>query len=128
MERSGTADLPLHGGRVPSWLAERMTKLGSAIAETIILDYGATAFLSRLSDPLWFQAMGAVMAASPAHIDAKLFGSGRKPALERQGLNDRSGMARRYHWHSASVRDFVAERLESLAESQTCFRPGRHPS
>jgi len=61
MKRSGIADLPLHGGRVPLWLAERMTKLGTAITEAIVHDYGASAFLSRLSDPFWFQAMGAVM-------------------------------------------------------------------
>src|SRR5438132_5630419 len=61
MQRSGFADLPLHGGRVPQWLAERMTRLGTAIAEIIICDYGASAFLSRLSDPFWFQAFGSVM-------------------------------------------------------------------
>src|SRR3989454_6451361 len=61
MKKSGTADLPLHGGRVPQWLAERMTKMGTAIVETVIDAYGTTAFLSRLSDPFWFQALGAVM-------------------------------------------------------------------
>ncbi|HMJ61261.1 MAG TPA: DUF763 domain-containing protein, partial [Bryobacteraceae bacterium] len=61
MKRSGIADLPLHGGRVPQWLAERMTRLGTAITEIIVHDYGASAFLSRLSDPFWFQALGAVM-------------------------------------------------------------------
>src|SRR2546423_7069153 len=61
MKRSGIADLPLHGGRVPHWLAQRMTRLGCAITETIIHDYGTSAFLSRLSDPFWFQALGAVM-------------------------------------------------------------------
>src|SRR5688572_32789443 len=61
MKRSGVADLPLHGGRVPPWLAERMTKLGTPITETIVHDYGTSAFLSRLSDPFWFQALGAVM-------------------------------------------------------------------
>src|SRR4026209_1859812 len=61
MKRSGIADLPLHGGRVPAWLAERMTKLGTAITETIVHDYGASALLSRLSDPFWFQAFGSVM-------------------------------------------------------------------
>src|SRR5690242_19921756 len=61
MKRSGVADLPLHGGHVPQWLAERMTKLGTAITETIVHNYGASAFLSRLSDPFWFQAFGAVM-------------------------------------------------------------------
>nr|WP_260739571.1 DUF763 domain-containing protein [Edaphobacter lichenicola] len=61
MKRSGTADLPLHGGRVPSWLASRMTEMGTAIAEQVILSYGRSEFLARLSDPFWFQACGAVM-------------------------------------------------------------------
>ena len=60
-ELSGFADFPLHGGRVPAWLAERMTKLGTAISENIVHNYGTSAFLSRLSDPFWFQAFGAVM-------------------------------------------------------------------
>ncbi len=61
MKRSGIAELPLHGGRVPSWLAERMVKLGSAISETVVHQYGASEFLTRLSDPFWFQALGCVM-------------------------------------------------------------------
>src|ERR671926_341282 len=61
MKRSGIADLPLHGGRVPPWLAERMTTLGTAITESVIQYYGVSGFLSRLSDPFWFQALGAVM-------------------------------------------------------------------
>ncbi|WP_263358121.1 DUF763 domain-containing protein [Acidicapsa ligni] len=61
MKRSGTADLPLHGGRVPPWLANRMTELCTAIAEHIILEYGTGEFLTRLSDPFWFQAFGCVM-------------------------------------------------------------------
>ena len=186
MKRSGVADLPLHGGRVPPWLAERMTKLGTAITETIILDYGNSAFLSRLSDPFWFQALGAVMGMDwhssgittsvmgalkrglapraeelgvyvcggrgrfsrntpqelraiadrrgfdgealvrasrlTARVDNNAIADGFQIylhsfvvtsqgewAVVQQGLNDRSGMARRYHWHSASVRDFVAE-------------------
>src|SRR6185295_14026487 len=186
MKRSGIADLPLHGGRVPSWLAERMTKLGSAITETIVHDYGTSAFLSRLSDPFWFQALGAVMGMdwhssgittsvmgalkrglAPKADELGIFFCGGRGRFSRntphelrsianrlgfdgealvrtsrltarvdnnaiadgfqiylhsfvvtasvewsvvqQGLNDRSGMARRYHWHSASVRDFVAE-------------------
>ena len=61
MKRSGSADLPLHGGRVPPWLAERMEKLGTAIVESVIHHYGTTEFLSRISDPFWFQALGSVM-------------------------------------------------------------------
>lgn len=60
-QRTGTADLPLHGGRVPAWLAERMARLGAVIAEAIILDYGRDDFLRRLAHPFWFQSFGAVM-------------------------------------------------------------------
>jgi len=186
MKRSGFADLPLHGGRVPQWLAERMTKLGTAITETVVRDYGRSAFLTRLSDPFWFQALGAVMGMDwhssgittsvmgalkrglapradelgiyvcggrgrfsrntpgelrqlgdrrgfdgealvrtsrlNARIDNNAIADGFQIylhnfvvtadgewAVVQQGLNDRSGMARRYHWHSATVRDFVAE-------------------
>jgi hypothetical protein len=186
MKRSGVADLPLHGGRVPQWLADRMMRLGTAITEAIVLEYGASAFLSRLSDPFWFQALGAVMGMDwhssgittsvmgalkrglapradelgiyvcggrgkhsrntpqelqsiaarrgfdgdglvrasrlTARVDNNAIADGFQIYLHsfvitsagewvvvQQGLNDRSGMARRYHWHSASVRDFVAE-------------------
>jgi hypothetical protein len=59
--RAGSADLPLHGGRVPRWLAERMTRLGTVIAEAIVLEYGRDEFLRRLAHPFWFQSFGAVM-------------------------------------------------------------------
>ena len=185
MKRSGVADLPLHGGRVPQWLAERMTRLGSAITENIVRDYGTSAFLSRLSDPFWFQALGSVMGMDwhssgittsvmgalkrglgpranelgiyicggrgrfsrntphelrtlaerrgfdgealvrtsrlTARVDNNAIADGFQIylhnfvvasngewAVVQQGLNDQSGMARRYHWHSASVGDFVA--------------------
>jgi len=61
MKRSGSADLPLHYGYVPKWLADRMAKLGLAITEAIILEYGKEEVLRRLSDPFWFQSLGAVM-------------------------------------------------------------------
>jgi len=61
MKRSGSADLPLHNGSVPKWLYERMAKLGFAITEAILEEYGKREFLSRMSDPFWFQSFGAVM-------------------------------------------------------------------
>jgi uncharacterized protein len=186
MKRSGTADLPLHNGRVPQWLAERMTRLGSAITEAIIYHYGSSAFLSRLSDPFWFQALGTVMGMDwhssgittsvmgalkrglgpqadelgiyicggrgrfsrntpqelrsiaerrsfdgaalvrasrlTARVDNNaiadgfqiylhsfILASNGEWAVVQQGLNNRSGMARRYHWHSATLKDFVAK-------------------
>src|SRR5216684_8599477 len=183
MKRSGHADLPLHGGHVPAWLAERMTKLGTAIVESILLHYGHAELLSRLSDPFWFQALGCVMGMdwhssgittsvlgalkrglNPRAHDLGVYicgGRGRHSrntpeelravaerrnlngealartsrltaridnnaiadgfqiylhtfilsaagewAVVQQGMNQMNGMARRYHWHSASVRDF----------------------
>jgi hypothetical protein len=186
MKRSGVADLPLHGGRVPAWLAERMTKLGTAICEGILYHYGAPEMLSRLSDPFWFQALGCVMGMDwhssgittsvvgalkrglnprahelgiyicggrgrhsrktpdelrdvagrtglngdalarssrlTAKIDNNAIADGFQLYLHsfivskegdwvvvQQGMNDATGLARRYHWHSATVRDFVSE-------------------
>lgn len=60
-QRSGSADLPLHGGRVPAWLAERMTRLGAVICQTIVHEYGRDELLRRLAHPFWFQSFGAVM-------------------------------------------------------------------
>jgi hypothetical protein len=179
-----TADLPLHYGKVPPWLAERMTKLGGAITEAIILEYGKSEVLKRLSDPLWFQAFGcvlgmdwhssgittSVMGALKRAVNphAKEFGiyicggrgkhSRQTPdelmkvsaitglngdalvrssrlaakvdntaiqdgfqlylhnfiltnegewAIVQQGLNDASGMARRYHWHSTQFQSYL---------------------
>ena len=59
--RSGSADLPLHNGHVPKWLAARMTRLGAVIAQAIVHQYGRDEFLRRLSHPFWFQSFGAVM-------------------------------------------------------------------
>src|SRR5437763_1457743 len=59
--RTGTADLPLHSGHVPKWLADRMTRLGAVISEAIIHHYGRDELLRRLANPFWFQSFGAVM-------------------------------------------------------------------
>jgi hypothetical protein len=59
--RTGSADLPLHGGRVPPWLAARMAALGAVICQAIVHHYGRDEFLRRLSHPFWFQSFGAVM-------------------------------------------------------------------
>src|SRR6516162_6046394 len=59
--KAGSADLPLHGGRVPPWLAQRMTRLGVVISEAIVHHYGRDELLRRLAHPFWFQSFGAVM-------------------------------------------------------------------
>ena len=86
-KRSGSADLPLHGGRVPAWLGERMTRLGTVMAEAIIHHEGGDAFLARLAHPFWFQSFGAVMGMDwhSSGITTSVIG-----ALKR-GLNPRAG-------------------------------------
>lgn len=61
IRQNGHADLPLHTGTVPKWLADRMMVLGTLISESIIENFGTDELLVRLSDPLWFQSFGAVM-------------------------------------------------------------------
>jgi hypothetical protein len=186
MERSGIADLPLHGGSVPKWLADRMTLLGTAIAENIVHHYGVSALMSRLADPFWFQAFGSVMGMDwhssgittsvlgalkrglnprshelgiyvcggrgrhsrqtpvellryadrtslngdslvhssrlAARVDNNAIADGFQLYLHgfivtssgewtivQQGMNGDSGIARRYHWHSAEVKNFTNE-------------------
>lgn len=184
MNRSGTADLPLHYGHVPLWLSERMSQIGRSIITAIVYEYGESAVLSRLSDPFWFQALGCVMgmdwhssgittsvmgalkrAINPLSHELGIYICGGRGAHSRktpfelqnlsshlgldanslirasrltakvdntcildgfgiylhnfvlskkgewvviqQGMNTNTKTARRYHWHSASVRSFV---------------------
>ena len=184
MKSSGHADLPLHRGNVPQWLAQRMAALGGAISESIVLDYGRDELLARLADPFWFQAFGCVLgmdwhssgittsvvgalkrALRPkaadlgiyvcggrgkrsrqtpdelvrvgeqtgldannlirasrlsARVDNNAVGDGFQLYLHslivasdgqwvviQQGMNGQTGMARRYHWHSAALKSFV---------------------
>lgn len=53
--------MPLHGGRVPRWLSERMERLGRVVVEALILEYGREEVLRRLAHPFWFQSLGCVM-------------------------------------------------------------------
>ncbi|MGB9838747.1 DUF763 domain-containing protein [Methanothermobacter sp.] len=61
MRRTGIANLPLHGGHPPAWLMRRMIELSGAIAEVIIEEYGTSEFISRISDPFWFQAFSCII-------------------------------------------------------------------
>src|SRR4051794_2788527 len=60
-QRAGSANLPLHGGQVPRWLADRMTRPGAVISEAIVHNCGRDELLRRLAHPFWFQSFGAVM-------------------------------------------------------------------
>ena len=184
MINAGTIGMPLHFGKVPGFLTERMGNMGDAIVESIVENYGKSEVLTRMSDPNWFQAFGAVMGmhwnssgvtatvlgALQRRINPKarslglyiLGGKGRRmgatsknivrvsdnhglPGSElvracdltrrvdnnavqdgyglyqqyfilsdegewtsiSQGMNRNTRRARRYHWHSPTVRSFV---------------------
>ena len=61
MQRTGVANLPLHGGRAPKWLFNRMVKLSQGIIDVILLEYGKDEFIKRISDPFWFQSLSCVL-------------------------------------------------------------------
>ncbi|MEM9526552.1 MAG: DUF763 domain-containing protein, partial [Bacteroidota bacterium] len=186
MKRSGTADLALFGGGIPPWLFDRMVALSLPVVEAIIQEKGKKEFLSRLSDPFWFQSFGAVIgmdwnssgvttavlralkqSLNPHAKELGLFVCGgkgrdstRTPAellrvgeqtgldgdelarcsklsakvdntavqdgfqlylhgflvsdegdwtVIQQGMQGATGLARRYHWHSAGITSFVEE-------------------
>src|SRR5437016_14488493 len=89
--RAGTADLPLHGGRVPKWLADRMTRLGTVISEAIVHHYGRDELLRRLAHPFWFQSFGAVMGMDwhSSGITTSVIGAlkrGLRPLADRKSV------------------------------------------
>jgi hypothetical protein len=59
--RTGTVNLPLHGGKAPGWLFERMTRLAREITRVLVAEFGPGEVLRRLSDPFWFQAFGCLL-------------------------------------------------------------------
>ena len=90
--RAGSADLPLHNGRVPAWLGQRMARLGAIIAEAIVHHYGRDEFLRRLAHPFWFQSFGAVMGMDwhSSGITTSVIGAlkrGLGPQSRELGLN-----------------------------------------
>jgi len=114
MKRSGHADLPLHGGRVPQWLAERMTTLGTAISESVIHHYGRAELLARLSDPFWFQALGSVMGMDwhSSGITTSVIGAlkrGLNPRAHELGIHICGGRGRHSRTTPAELR-VIAER------------------
>ena len=90
--RAGSADLPLHGGRVPGWLGERMTRLGAVMSQAIVHHYGRDELLRRLAHPFWFQSFGAVMGMDwhSSGITTSVIGAlkrGLKPLENELGLH-----------------------------------------
>lgn len=97
--RSGTADLPLHKGRVPDWLGQRMTRLGVVITQAIVHHYGRDEFLARLAHPFWFQSFGAVMGMDwhSSGITTSVFGAlkrGLNPLAAELGIHVCGGRGR----------------------------------
>jgi hypothetical protein len=98
-KRGGSADLPLHGGRVPQWLATRMTKLGAVMCEAIVHHYGREELLRRLAHPFWFQSFGAVMGMDwhSSGITTSVLGAlkrGLKPLAGELGIHVCGGRGR----------------------------------
>jgi hypothetical protein len=111
--RSGSADLPLHSGRVPPWLAGRMAALGAIICEAVVHRYGRDEFLRRLASPFWFQCFGAVMGMDwhSSGITTSVIGAlkrGLKPIEGELGIHVCGGRGR----HSRRTPD----ELTALAE------------
>jgi hypothetical protein len=91
-QRTGSANLPLHHGHVPKWLADRMTRLGTIMSEAIIHHYGRDEFLRRLAHPFWFQSFGAVMGMDwhSSGITTSVIGAlkrGLTPRAEELGIH-----------------------------------------
>jgi hypothetical protein len=108
-KRAGSADLPLHGGRVPAWLGDRMTKLGAVICQAIVHHYGRDEFLRRLSHPFWFQSFGAVMGMDwhSSGITTSVIGAlkrGLKPLESELGIHVCGGRGK----HSRKTPDELA--------------------
>ena len=80
MISAGTIGMPLHFGKVPNFLSERMGRMGDAIIESILDNYGKSEVLTRMSDPNWFQAFGAVtgMHWNSSGVTAVLMGALKK--------------------------------------------------
>jgi hypothetical protein len=193
--RTGTATLPLHRGRAPRWLFQRMTELARTLTEALVVEHGATAFLERLADPFWFQAFGCVLGfdwhssgltttvcgalkagLAGAEADTSIYVAGGKGAASRrtpdelraaaagvgldaeslvyasrmsakvdsaavqdgyqiyhhsffftpagdwavvqQGMHEADRSARRYHWLSTQVTDFVCEPHAAICSDQ----------
>lgn len=189
--KSGHADLPLHYGKVPAWLAQRMSALGGAIVESIVIEYGHSMLLQKMSDPFWFQSLGCVLGMDwhssgittsvmgalkgavnkksgelgiyvcggrgrhsrqtpaeltaianktgldgdllvynsrlSAKIDSTAIQDGFQLYLHsfilskegewsviQQGMNTDERMARRYHWHSPTIKSFIEEPHTSI--------------
>jgi hypothetical protein len=184
--RTGRTDLPLHGGKAPRWLFQRMTRLSREIVAALVEEHGPGEVLARVSDPFWFQTFGCVLGfdwhssgvtttvcgalkeglagrerelglwvcggkgarsrRTPGEIARACQALGRDPAplvyasrmsakvdsaavqdgyqlyahsflfaadgawaVVQQGMNGETRLARRYHWLSAGVEDFVQE-------------------
>ena len=61
MRQTGIAQLPLHSGKAPAWLFQRMVRLGREITRLIVENDGPEAFVQRLADPFWLQSLGCVL-------------------------------------------------------------------
>lgn len=192
MKSSGTADLPLHGGKTPRWLFDRMVTLSGSISRVVIDEFGVDEFLRRIANPYWFQAfsctigfdwhssgtttttcgalkvaldpvehgiavaggkgkasrktpdeikkMDSVFSIKPSRLDKMTYASKMSAKVDnscvqddyhlyhhsffvtekgdwsvvQQGMKGAEGYARRYHWLSENMDDYIEEPHEAL--------------
>src|ERR1700727_2303485 len=113
--RAGSADLPLHGGHVPKWLADRVVRLGAVLTEAVVHHYGRDEFLRRLAHPFWFQSFGALMGLDwhSSGITTSVLGAltrGLGPLSPELGLHvcgGRGNHARRTPRELVAIRDRI---------------------
>ena len=108
MINAGTIGMPLHFGKVPGFLTERMGNMGDAIVESIVENYGKSEVLTRMSDPNWFQAFGAVMGMhwNSSGVTATVLGSLQRrinPKARSLGLYILGGKGRRMGGTSKNI-------------------------
>ncbi len=110
MINSGVMGMPLHFGKMPRWLTERMGNMGLAIVESVVQNYGKSEMLTRMSDPNWFQAFGAVLGMqwNSSGVTASVLGSLRRktnPRAKELGIYILGGKGRYSYYAPNQIRN-----------------------
>ncbi|MHC1581653.1 MAG: DUF763 domain-containing protein [Candidatus Syntropharchaeia archaeon] len=141
MKKSGVVELPLHGGKAPFWLVERMKKLSEGIFKIIIEEYGIGEVIRRLSDPFWFQALSCTLAYDwhssgtttvvcgvlKSAIDPEKFGFGfvgGKGKASRKTLSDIDLLGEKFKFSEKKIEEIkYASRMTAKIDS-ACLQDG----
>ena len=127
MINSGIMGMPLHFGKMPRWLTERMGNMGLAIVESVVQNYGKSEMLTRMSDPNWFQAFGAVMGMqwNSSGVTASVLGSLRRktnPRAKELGIYILGGKGRYSYYAPNQIRNVSNQHgLEGNELVKSCY-------